>query len=230
MGIFDLFKKKDLDETPPPVYGYDCTTPTEHHFTINLTKSDLKRLTKEKPKEPDLSHLDEDDELPFGWFYQNKEFVNKIENEYRYFLNLWLTSRGKDVRAERDALKSFIRYMKDVQNLCDSKGECFSSWCSGLIGKEQLEKRQKDLQYIEEHFDELLEKEACKRDIEQNLLPHLRADLIEIIKRDQGILQTDVYKLFDEAAKEYISSELYCMEKDKLIIREKAGRTYSITI
>lgn len=253
MGIFDLFKKKDLDETPPstwlptppPVYDYDRTRPKEDAMKRFQQTNDLKEMGQilaengviSVPKDKhhntlgqSLDHLDEDGELPFGWAYHNKKFTDKIENEYRYFLNSWLSSRGKDIRQERAALKSFILYMKDVQKLCDSKGECFSVWCSGLIGKEQLEKRQKDLQYIEEHFDELLEKEAYKRDIEQNLLPHLRADLIEIIKQNQGILQTDVYKKFEKEAKEYISSELYFMEKDRLIIREKAGRTYSIRI
>lgn len=153
MGIFDFSrKKKDMDEIQPspPVYGYDCTTPTEHHFTVNLTKSDLKRLTKEKPKEPDLSHLDENGELPFGWFYQNKEFVNKIENEYRHFLNTWVKARGKDALEESTALKSLIVYIKDAEKLCESKGECFSKWFSDCVADQKyITARESELRRIQ---------------------------------------------------------------------------------
>lgn len=254
MGIFDLFKKKDLDETPPstwlptppPVYDYDRTRPKEDALEKFQKTNDLKEMGQilaenrviSVPKDKhhntlgqSLEHLDENSELPFGWVYHNKEFVNKTENEHRYFLNAWVNSRGKGIRQERNALEAFIQYMNDVQKLCDSKGECFSVWCSEhLIGKGYFEKRQNDLKYIEEHFDELLEKESCKRDIEQNLLPHLKSDLLKIIRENPGILQRDIYKLFDKSAKEYISSELYFMAKNHLIIREKSGSTYSIKV
>ena len=55
-------------------------------------------LFKKKKKEPNhdmLNHLDENGELPWGWIYANKDFLNKIENEYSYFLNSWCNALGK---------------------------------------------------------------------------------------------------------------------------------------
>lgn len=179
----------------------------------------------------ELDHLMEDGELPWGWTAHKRDFIEPIKKEFSYFLDQWLSFHGKDVRKERDALKSFIQYMKDVQKLCDSKGECFSYWCSEyLIGNDYLETRQNDLKYLEEHFDELLLKETTKKDIENNFLPHLRDELIKIIKNNTGILQTDVYKMFDPEMKEYVSSELYFMTKDEVIVREKQGRTYKLKL
>ena len=177
-----------------------------------------------------IDHLDEDGELPFGWIAHNSDFIGKIENEFSYFLNNWTNSRD-DVKKKHTALKSLIQYMRDVQALCDSKGECFSSWCSEcLIGKGVLEKRKADLKYMEEHMDELLEKEKFDKAFRENVLPHLREDLLKIIEGNPGILQADVYKMFEPEAKDYLSSELYFMAKENLIHREKQGRSYALSI
>lgn len=159
MGIFDfLKKKKDFNEvppsawlpTPPPVYDYDRTRPVEEHFTIELNKSDLKRLSKEKPNKTDFTHLDENGELPFGWAYHNKEFTDKIKNEFSYFLNCWIKVRGKNTSEECAALKSLITYIKDADKLCKSKGECFSKWFSDCVADRQyLKKRELELEQLQ---------------------------------------------------------------------------------
>lgn len=177
-----------------------------------------------------IDHLDEDGELPFGWVAHNSDFTGKMENEFLHFRNNWVSSQN-DVKKEYATLKSLIQYMKDVQALCDSKGECFSFWCSEyLIGKEFLEKRKTELQYIENNMDELLEKEKFDKAFKENLLPHLREDLLKIIEDNPGILQTDVYKMFEPEAKDYLSSELYFMAKENLIHREKQGRSYALSL
>ena len=253
MGFFDFLKKKKvINEIPPstwlptqpPVYDYDRSHPTEDALKRFQKTNDLKEMGRilaengviSVPKDKyhntlgqSLEHLDENGELPFGWAYHNKDFTDKIEKEFSYFLNCWTSVRGKDTFKEYGALRSLIMYIKDAEKLCKSKGECFSKWFFDCVAnREYLEKRQADLDYIKEHFDELLKKESCKRDIEQNLLPHLKQDLLKIIQNNPGILQTNIYKMFDKAAKEYISSELYFLEKDGLLVREKSGRTYSI--
>lgn len=177
-----------------------------------------------------IDHLDEDGELPFGWVAHNSDFTGKMENEFSHFRNNWVSSQN-DVKKEYATLKSLIQYMKDVQALCDSKGECFSFWCSEyLIGKEFLEKRKTELQYIENNMDELLEKEKFDKAFKENLLPHLREDLLKIIEDNPGILQTDVYKMFEPEAKDHLSSELYFMAKENLIHREKQGRSYALSL
>lgn len=177
-----------------------------------------------------IDHLDEDGELPFGWTAHHSEFTGNLQGEFSHFLNDWVSSQN-DVKKEYATLKSLIQYMKDVQALCDSKGECFSFWCSEyLIGKEFLEKRKTELQYIENNMDELLEKEKFDKAFKENLLPHLREDLLKIIEDNPGILQTDVYKMFEPEAKDHLSSELYFMAKENLIHREKQGRSYALSL
>lgn len=175
-----------------------------------------------------MEHLDEEGELPFGWILAKNEFTEKVQSEFSFFLNNWLNSRS-NVEKEYDALKLLIRYIKDVQKICDSKGECYSKWFSDYVAdKKYLEKREGDLKYIEDNIDELLRLEKFNSAFEKNVLPHLRDDLLKIIESNPGILQTDVYKMFEPEAKSYLSSELYFMEKGNLIRRKKQGRSYAL--
>lgn len=80
----------------------------------------------------------EDGDLPWGWVTHYKDFTDKINEEYRYFLQCWWDAKGKEPKQEYAALKSLLQYMDDVQRLCDQKGECFAFWCSEyLIGKQK---------------------------------------------------------------------------------------------
>lgn len=78
-----------------------------------------------------------DGELPWGWITAHKDFTDGIEKEFAYFWNAWINAR-KDPINERNALKSLLQYMDDVQRMCDQKGECFGFWCAEyLIGKQK---------------------------------------------------------------------------------------------
>lgn len=90
MGLLSkLFKKKNKDEispstrlpSPPTVTDYDRHTPKEETITVkpNTNKS------LQNKNEPDLSHLDKNGELPWGWIYANREFIAKVEDQNRYF-------------------------------------------------------------------------------------------------------------------------------------------------
>ena len=99
----------------------------------------------------DLDHLTPEGELPWGWAYANKDFVDKIESEYHAFADAWFASKKADPLKQYAALKSLILYMEDVKKLCDSKGECFAEWASYLVADPQiLEQHKKELKRIEE--------------------------------------------------------------------------------
>lgn len=140
MGLFDFFKKNKKEN-------------------VNTTRFDIivKTGTKPTPKpEMDWEHLTDEGELPFGWIYHNKEFTDRINNEYSHFLNLWLDARKKSPKELHSALKSFILYMEDVEKLCKSKGECFEFWFYELIAsKDYIEKRKNELKELTENLDEL---------------------------------------------------------------------------
>lgn len=113
---------------------------------FNFTKKNEKKETLEKPDE----HL-ENGELPFGWTYRNKNFVDKISKEYSYFLNRWIDSGTNTPKERYEALKSFVLYLEDVEKLCKSKGECFEFWFYEILtAPDYLEKRKNELQELTE--------------------------------------------------------------------------------
>jgi hypothetical protein len=96
-----------------------------------------------------LDSLTPDGELPWGWITRNKEFCDKINGEYSYFLNAWLQARSKSPMEQYSALKSFVAYLEDVEKLCKSKGECFEFWFHEILtGKGYVEKRKKELEEL----------------------------------------------------------------------------------
>ena len=132
--------QKALDSTQPSI---------NDSFTITLNKSDLKNLSNAHQK-TDLSHLDENGELPWGWIYQNREFTDKIQKEYSFFLNQWISSRN--TLNEYAALKSLILYIEDGMKLCDSFGECHVKWFNDCIAdSDYLKKRKSDLESFHLH-------------------------------------------------------------------------------
>ena len=59
-----------------------------------------------------------DGNLPYGWIYANREFTEKVNAEYSYFLQNWLNSRQAEPIKHYGALKSFVIYMNDAKKLC----------------------------------------------------------------------------------------------------------------
>ena len=109
----------------------------------------LKALDRIGKPDDDLEHLTKDGELPWGWHSQNKEFTEKINAEYSFFLNLWLDSRSKSPKEQYSALKSFVTYLEDLEKLCKAKGECFEFWFYEILSsKPYIEKRKKELQEL----------------------------------------------------------------------------------
>ena len=91
----------------------------------------------------------ENGELPWGWVTRNKEFCDKINGEFSYFLNAWLQSRHKTPVEHYSALKSFVVYLEDVEKLCKSKGECFDFWFHEILtSKGYIEKRKGELENL----------------------------------------------------------------------------------
>ncbi len=113
--------------------------------------------------------------------------------------------------------------MDDVEKLCKSKGECFEFWFSEVLtGKGYLEKRKAELQFLESHYDELV-----NLDKRRETLPD---DLWNYLSDHNGILQKDIYKDFDTTLRNDIQQLLYQWDKENKIKRVKEGNTYRITI
>lgn len=203
MGIFDFLKKKKKKSGMNVSIKWTVSSPLP-------------------PSDP----IEVDEILPFEWISQNAEFVNKIKNEYNYFLNLYNES-DVPIRQKRANLKSLIYYIYDARKLCEQKGELFEEWfVNYLCDDDFLSKKLLELEYMDKHFDEL----QLKEKIQAAHLPTLKNDVINIIKNNNGILQTDLYKHFPPEIKQDVSEKIYFMAKEGIIQREKSERTYKLKL
>ena len=185
----------------------------------------LKKLFTEtspisKPLETvDFEHLTKEGELPWGWIYRNKDFTDKINNEFSYFLKNWIDAKQKSPHELYEALKSFVLYLEDAAKLCKSKGECFEFWYNEILASKD---------YIDKRRSELIELSANRfklqeiYDKKQNLFP----TVIDLLKANDGILQSDFKQLFDEPYQIDVTNILYQLNKEGRLEKIKSGRTY----
>ena len=201
MGLFDFLKKKATVKKQPARAARAKT---------NSFGEPLDRLT------PDV-------ELPFGWITHNQEFTSKINNEYTYFLNMWLDSRKKAPIEQYSALKSFVLYLEDVERLCKAKGECFEFWYYHVLAsKDYIEKRKSELEKLKSNFDKL-QSDFEKR---SDQLPNLDKRIVKMLIDNPGILQSEFIKIFDQSVQNDVREKLYFMEKKGKLERTKSGRSY----
>lgn len=167
--------------------------------------------------------LTADGELPFGWIYRNKDFTDKIQNEYLYFCNMLHDSKSKSPKEQYNALRSYAIYIEDVEKLCKSKGECFEFWFQEILTyKGCIERTRNELEELSSNLDEL-QANYTKRNL---LLSDLDNKIIEILSNSSGILQSDFIKLFDPLIQDDIREKLYILEKAGKLEKTKAGRSY----
>jgi hypothetical protein len=171
----------------------------------------------------DLTRLTKDGELPFGWYTANDAFIKSREAEFRKYNADVINAKDKGALKEYAAVKSMLLYMEDVKRLCASKGECFEFWATFMVADPQImDDLRERKQYLENHMDELLNKEK--------LVGNLQQELKEIIAKEPGIMQSEIYKRYAPELKGDVSNTLYQMATAGIIIREKSGRSYSITM
>ena len=110
----------------------------------------IQKVAKQKAKHEAKPEYLENGELPWGWLYRNKDFVDKINDEYTYFLNNLIKSRKISSKAHYEALKSFLLYSEDVEKLCKAKGECHVFWFNEILTSPGfLDKLRSELEALE---------------------------------------------------------------------------------
>lgn len=211
---------------------------------IRFVKANLKNPTEKNvlkavqaiaEPDKDQTHLTPDGELPWGWLSQNMPHLKaKYEDK---MVAIAVSLNGLTVDEKIAQLKKLIALYSEFKEFCYSKDECYVKYFSDMW-EHCHNSRCKDFEYItqfkvelknlEDNYEELIQKEQRSAYIEKNILPTLRKTLMTEIKAEPGILQATLTKLFDPDLKQYISSELYQMEKAGLIIREKFGRSYAV--
>jgi hypothetical protein len=161
------------------------------------------------------------DELPFGWIAENQAFVDYTQTHYDYFLKMWLDNRNKSPIEYYQALKSFVMFLRDAEKLCKAKGKYFEIWFYGIIASpEYIAKREKELEDFVSKRDELEWVHEKKQ--------QLRPTIIELIKENDGIMQSELKNMFDEKLQGEVSDILYEMSKSGEVERVKTGRSYKL--
>jgi hypothetical protein len=222
MGLFDFMKK----------IGGSSKQKNQDKFKIVFTETILngKRIKLDDVNLPtDLEHLTEDGELPWGWYTHTREFTSKIENEYSYFREVY--SKAKSPREEYPALKSLVLYLEDVEKLCKSKGECYEFWYyEMLITRDYLQNLKEELKNLVTNMDSLqkeYELNLWKEKEKQRKIIEMKSDVILLLKENDGILQSDFWKLFDDELSRNAASDIvYALTKEGKIERTKSGRSY----
>lgn len=204
MGLFNFMKKKAPVQKQPA---------REAKAKTNSSGERLDRLTP-------------DGELPFGWIYNNNDFVGRISGEYSHFLNQWIEARNKSPLELYSALKSFVIYLDDAGKLCESKGECFEFWFyEHLASRDYIAKRKNELEKLTANFDKL-QADYERRNAQ---LSNLDNRIIKMLKDNPGVLQSEFIKMFDPLVQNDVREKLYFMEKAGKLERTKSGRSYILS-
>ena len=194
-------------------------------FNKSKKENVLKALDALAKPDDDLKHLTADGELPWRWHSHNKEFISKINEEYTHILNMWLDSRSKSPKEQYSALKSFLVYLEDVEKLCKSKGECFELWYYEILTTpDYIQERKKELQELYENLESLQDAYINK----QNNLNGIEEKIVQLLKENDGIIQSEFIKMFDTSVKDELSKILYDWDKEGKIERTKSGRSYAL--
>lgn len=176
-----------------------------------------------------LDKLDSRGELPWGWEYANKDFINSHDGKLTY-LSIQC-SEVASIDDEIEKLSQFIDYYYSYKNECKHKGECFYKYFENMYMNchnnknpcfEFVAPKEERLSYIKENYDNIKYIEQQKNNLYENI--------INIIKSNAGILQSELIKQYDESIKENVKDVLYELKTSGVLIREKSGRSFKLYI
>lgn len=141
--------------------------------------------------------------------------------------------KGMDTDTQIAVLSELIKEFYEIKDYCETLGEeyrdyfsktwehCHNSKCSDFC---YIARYEEQLAQLQRNYETLKEKDNLYI---QNV-KDLKQRVLSCIRENPGILQTELYKRFDETVKPDIQEILYFASKDGLIIRQKAGRTYKL--
>ncbi len=168
-------------------------------------------------------------DLPFGWYSYMEKEIKEWETPIPEMVNAVL--HAKTVDEKERLLKKLIDYYEKYRTWCYSKDDC---WKKHFSGRWEYCHNSKcsDFDFIEpykESLSSLLENKEHLLEIEKQRAS-LQDSLIVTIQSNPGMLQTDIYKLFDHELRYEISDILLQWDKEGQIIRKKRGSSYSICL
>lgn len=234
MGILDIFKRKATQPQHEVTEDFNPLSIDSVIGYVKVQKPDASVqevaniISKLAEPEEDQDHLTPEGDLPWGWHSVHEKEIARYEAQYRKYWSAWRDSRFSSPAQHIAALEAFVNYMNRAKKTLAKKGECFNYWRDELFTDDFLARWSKELDKMREDAQKLEQEYEARRLFEAKILPTLEKELLKIIKEQPGVLQKDVYKMFDPVGKKYIQEKLYYAEKSGKIIREKSGNTYKL--
>lgn len=213
MGLFDwLFgkKKKTVQYQSSPVQK---PAPQRSPQTNSLGQR-MDRLTPEG-------------RIPTGWLNANSKFLDQQDDIIGEKAILVRDSVYTEERLA--AYREYFATVTEVGELCKKTGVAHYEWfCKYVIGSPDYEYHVAAYQQLKIDAPKLMERERYLKELYEVIIPKLKTELLQIIKDEPGVIQSNLYKRFPVDKKDYVSKTLYYMAKDGKITREKSGRTYKL--
>lgn len=233
MGLFDRLKKKKAEALVAKAKeNLENAEDINEMFKAVKPLFETGILNENNMFAEDLEHLDENGELPFGWFVNSPDIEEK-DRELGNLINRYVYLRDNKgaVDDKIASIKAVISYLEAYRNYCYNKNECYIKYFSDQYEHCHNSKcddfplianYQGFLKELLDNYDNLKLQESLVKTLPDNLLKYL--------KEHNNIMQKDVYKAFDKVIKGDIQSLLYQWAKSGIIKREKEGNSYRITI
>lgn len=169
-------------------------------------------------------------ELPFGWYTQNQDFIAPRDKKLYELRKNALTA--KDVDSELAGLKALIAYTIEYREECIRRGVLFEKYFDETFmihnGKRvnEINEWKNRISEIEDNYLDIKEAEDAVKQAEGTM----REDLIRLITENPGILQKELYSHFNKHVKQVLLDNLYQLQTEGILRKEKSGNSNKLWI
>lgn len=218
MGLFSFPKKK-------PAAKASAKKPSakiEMHGYVN---------GKEVPLSERLE--DDEDSIPLDVYKTIKALIHPKETRMVQLAKS--IGKGMDTDTQIAVLTELIKEFYEIKACCESLGKPYKdyfseTWEHGHNSRCDdfcyITRYEEQLAQLRQNYDALKERDNVYMQNVKDLKPRV----MQCIRENPGILQSELYKQFDDTVKADIQEILYFASKDGAVIRQKSGRTYSLTL
>ncbi len=240
MSLFKKLKKAmgGASENQPsqptqPIKPSSAPEQNSFSFTITVTAEDLARAEDpvhqtavKAEEEKRLSHLDENGEIPSGWYYKYHDLIKTWEAPIPDYAT---SSRQIDLPIDEriEILEKMMSHLHAFQDDFNARGKCFQKYFYDIwVANGYFKQWEEELADLEKNRDTIF----AQQEVYRQERPGLEDRLFQLLKENDGILQKNTYKKFHPCVKKDIQSLLYEWEKSGKIQRAKQGNTYAIHV
>lgn len=169
-------------------------------------------------------------EYPWGWYTENEAFLKPRDTEMYRLIKKGFNSENIDEKIE--GIKELLSYTQEYKEECIKKGILFEKYfyeghmseCGKI--KDKTKQWRKELEELEENYLDVKEAESAIAEAKETM----KDDLEKLIKANPGILQKDLYSHFNKHVKHLLLEELYKLQLEGKLKKEKFGNSNKLWI